>query len=70
MRVRPETYRWQAEIEGHARGHRYHVVVEEAPADPAAFKAAAPAYRETGYRIEFVALAVPEAVSRLGVLDR
>ncbi|WPO76314.1 zeta toxin family protein [Streptomyces sp. KN37] len=70
VRVRPETYRWQAEIEAHARGCRYDVVVEEALADPAAFKAAAAAYREAGYRIEFVALAVPEAVSQLGVLDR
>ncbi|WP_234381583.1 zeta toxin family protein [Streptomyces sp. NRRL S-1521] len=69
VRVRPETYRWQAELEAHARAHRYDVVVEEALADPAAFMAAAAVYRRAGYRIEFVALAVPEAVSQLGVLD-
>ncbi|MGW2107624.1 zeta toxin family protein [Streptomyces sp. NPDC001948] len=70
VRVRPETYRWQAEIEAHARAGRYDVVAEEAVADLAAWLAAVAAYREAGYRIEVVALAVPEAVSQLGVLDR
>ncbi|MFG2887592.1 zeta toxin family protein [Streptomyces sp. NPDC048297] len=70
VRVRPETYRWQAELEAHARAHRYDVVAEEALGAPAAFRAAVAAYRRAGYRIEFVALAVPEAVSQLGVLDR
>ncbi|WP_406003348.1 zeta toxin family protein [Streptomyces sp. NBC_00829] len=70
VRVRPETYHWQAEVEAHARAGRYDVVAEEALADPAAFNATAAAYRQAGYRIEFVALAVPEAVSQLGVLDR
>lgn len=70
VRVRPETYDWQAEVEAHARAGRYDVVAEEALADPAAFKATAAAYRQAGYHIEFVALAVPEAISQLGVLDR
>lgn len=70
VRVRPETYRWQAEVEARARASRYDVVAEEAVADPAAWLAAVAAYREAGYRIEVVALAVPEAVSQLGVLDR
>lgn len=69
-RVRPETYRWQAEVEAHARGRRYDVVAEEALADPAEWLATLAAYRTAGYRIEVVALAVPEAVSQLGVLDR
>ncbi|MFJ1751277.1 zeta toxin family protein [Streptomyces sp. NPDC088116] len=70
VRVRPETYRWQAEVEAHARAHRYDVVVEEALADPVAWRASVAAYRQAGYRVEVVALAVPEAVSQLGVLDR
>ncbi|WP_331721530.1 zeta toxin family protein [Streptomyces sp. NBC_00212] len=70
LRVRPETYRWQAEVEAHARAARYDVVVEEALPDPAAWRASAAAYRQAGYSIEFVALAVPEAVSQLGLLDR
>ncbi|MFI2241218.1 zeta toxin family protein [Streptomyces chrestomyceticus] len=70
VRVRPQTYGWQAEVEAHARAHRYDVVAEEALADPARWRAAAAAYRQAGYRVEVVALAVPEAVSQLGVLDR
>ncbi|MFJ2900219.1 zeta toxin family protein [Streptomyces sp. NPDC087218] len=70
VRVRPETYAWQAEVEAHARGRRYDVVAEEALADPAGWLAALCVYRAAGYQVEVVALAVPEAVSQLGVLDR
>ncbi|MFD5473384.1 zeta toxin family protein [Streptomyces sp. NPDC127105] len=70
VRVRPETYRWQAEVEAHARGRRFDVVAEEALADPAGWLATLAVYRAAGYRVEVVALAVPEAVSQLGVLDR
>ncbi|MFD9795512.1 zeta toxin family protein [Streptomyces sp. NPDC059070] len=70
VRVRSDTYRWQAEAEAHARAGRYDVVVEEALPDPAAWRTSAAAYRRAGYRIEFVAMAVPEAVSQLGALDR
>ncbi|MFE3144294.1 zeta toxin family protein [Streptomyces scopuliridis] len=70
VRVRPETYRWQAEAEAHARAGRYDVVAEEALADPDKWLASVAAYRRAGYRVEAVALAVPEAVSQLGVLDR
>ncbi|WP_327311752.1 zeta toxin family protein [Streptomyces sp. NBC_01243] len=59
VRVRPETYRWQAEVEARARACRYDVVAEEAAADPAAWLAALAAYREAGYRTEVVALAGP-----------
>ncbi|MFI5905409.1 zeta toxin family protein [Streptomyces cyaneofuscatus] len=70
VRVRPETYRWQAEVEAHARDRRFDVVAEEALADPAGWLATLAVYRRAGYRVEVVALAVPEAVSQLGVLDR
>ncbi|MGW8065894.1 zeta toxin family protein [Streptomyces ziwulingensis] len=70
VRVRPETCRWQAEVEAHARSGRFDVVAEEALADPAGWLATLAIYRAAGYRIEVVALAVPEAVSQLGVLDR
>ncbi|MFE5097027.1 zeta toxin family protein [Streptomyces sp. NPDC056638] len=70
VRVRPETYWWQAEVEARARAARYDVVAEEAVADAAEWMATVAAYRAAGYRIEVVALAVPEAVSQLGVLDR
>ncbi|WP_414170890.1 zeta toxin family protein (plasmid) [Streptoverticillium reticulum] len=70
VRVRPDTRRWQQEVEAHARAHRFDVVVETALADPQEFRTAAAAYRQAGSRIEVVALAVPEAVSQLGILDR
>ncbi|WP_442818442.1 zeta toxin family protein [Streptomyces sp. NBC_01237] len=70
VRVRPETYRWQAEAEAQARATRCDVVVEEAVADAAGWLATLAVYRAAGYRVEVVALAVPEAVSQLGVLDR
>ncbi|MFD9575580.1 zeta toxin family protein [Streptomyces sp. NPDC059982] len=70
VRVRDETYQWQAEVEARARAARYDVVAEEAIADPAGWLAAVATYRAAGYRVEVVALAVPEAVSQLGVLDR
>ncbi|MFD3779966.1 zeta toxin family protein [Streptomyces sp. NPDC058612] len=70
VRVRPQTYWWQAEVEARARALRYDVVVETPLADPEAFRTSAQAYRRAGYRVEVVALAVPEAVSQLGVLDR
>nr|WP_308251444.1 zeta toxin family protein [Streptomyces albireticuli] len=70
VRVRPQTYWWQAEVEAWVRALRYDVVVETPLADPDAFSRSVCAYRQAGYRIEVVALAVPEAVSQLGVLDR
>ncbi|WP_308402693.1 zeta toxin family protein [Streptomyces sp. AC550_RSS872] len=70
VRVRPETYQWQAGIEAHVRHNRYDAVVEAPLAHPQEFLAGLAAYRQAGYRIEIVALAVPEAVSQLGILDR
>ncbi|MFG3532721.1 zeta toxin family protein [Streptomyces sp. NPDC047917] len=70
VRVRPHTRRWQAEVEAYARSARLDVVVETALADPAEFRSVSAVYREAGYRIELVALAVAEADSQLGVLQR
>ncbi|WP_307628842.1 zeta toxin family protein [Streptomyces turgidiscabies] len=70
VRVRPETYQWQAGVEAEVREGRYDAVVEAPLAHPEEFLAEVAAYRQAGYRIEIVALAVPEAVSQLGILDR
>ncbi|MGP3990801.1 zeta toxin family protein [Streptomyces sp. 3N207] len=70
VRVRPETYRWQADVEARIREGRYDAVVEAPLARPKEFLAGMAAYRQAGYRVEIVALAVPEAVSQLGILDR
>lgn len=70
VRVRPETYRWLADVEMRVRQGRYDAVVEAPLAHPQEFLAEVAAYRQAGYRVEIVALAVPEAVSQLGILDR
>ncbi|MCT2546222.1 zeta toxin family protein [Streptomyces atratus] len=68
--VRPDTSRWQADVEEHVRAQRFDAIVESALADPDEFRASAAAYRRAGHRIEVVALATPEALSQLGILDR
>ncbi|MFH8411168.1 zeta toxin family protein [Streptomyces sp. NPDC018019] len=70
MRVRPETYRWQAKVEARVRAGHHDAVLEAPLADPQAFVEQLGAYRRAGHRIETVVLAVPEAVSQLGILDR
>ncbi|MFJ1847045.1 zeta toxin family protein [Streptomyces sp. NPDC088146] len=69
-KVRPDTSRWQAEVEEHIRACRFDAVVESALADPDETRASSAAYRRSGHRIEVVALATPEALSQLGILDR
>ncbi|MET9646274.1 zeta toxin family protein [Streptomyces syringium] len=70
VKVRRDTRRWQAAVEAHVRANRFDAVVETALADPDETRTAAAAYRQAGYRVEIMALAVPEAVSQLGTLDR
>jgi len=70
MRVREDTYRWQAEVEARVRAGRYDAVVEAALANLQDFLAEAAAYRREGYGVEIVALAVHEALSQLGILER
>ncbi|WP_425824610.1 zeta toxin family protein [Streptomyces fractus] len=68
--VRPDTRAWQHAVEEAACRDRFDMVVESALADPDEFRDQAAALRAAGYRVEVVALAIPEAVSQLGVLDR
>ncbi|MFB7076464.1 zeta toxin family protein [Streptomyces sp. NPDC056308] len=68
--VRPDTSRWQADVEEHVRAQRFDAIVESALADPDDFRTSSAAYRRAGHRIEVVALATPEALSQLGILDR
>ncbi|GLW58124.1 zeta toxin family protein [Kitasatospora phosalacinea] len=70
VRVRTDTYGWQAGLEERLRRDRLDAVVEAALGRPEDFLAEVAAYRQAGYRVEIVALAVPEALSQLGVLDR
>ena len=70
VRVRSDTYGWQAQLEARLREGRFDAVVEAALGRPEEFLEGIAAYRRAGYRVEIVALAVPEALSQLGVLDR
>ncbi|WP_380286524.1 zeta toxin family protein [Kitasatospora purpeofusca] len=69
-RVRTDTYGWQAQLETRLRENWFDAVVEAPLGRPEEFLAEVAAYREAGYRVEIVALAVAEALSQLGVLDR
>ncbi|GAA1376794.1 zeta toxin family protein [Streptomyces beijiangensis] len=70
VQVRPDTRRWQAAVEDHVRTCGFDAVVESALADPDDFRRSAAAWRQAGARVEVVALATPEAVSQLGVVER
>jgi len=70
VQVRPDVLRWQAEVEEYVRGRRFDAVLETPRADPEEARVTARAYREAGYRVEVVVLAVAEAVTQLSVLDR
>ncbi|AUG76858.1 Zeta toxin family protein [Kitasatospora sp. MMS16-BH015] len=70
IRVRTDTYGWQSEVEERVWLSRFDAVVEAALGRPDEFLAEIAVYRRAGYRVEIVALAVPEALSQLGVLDR
>ncbi|WP_042422177.1 zeta toxin family protein [Streptacidiphilus anmyonensis] len=70
VRVRADTYAWAARVEEQVRLRRFDAVVEAPLGRPEEFLDEVAAYRRAGYRVELVALAVPEALSVLGVLDR
>ncbi|KPI02942.1 Zeta toxin family protein [Actinobacteria bacterium OK074] len=70
LRTRPDTRRWQAEVEDYTRRHRLDAVIETALADPEEARATIGAYRRAGHRVELAVLAVPEALSSLAVLHR
>ncbi|MFI1606986.1 zeta toxin family protein [Streptomyces griseofuscus] len=68
--VRADTAWWQAAVEAHVRARGFDAVVESALADPDDFRTVSRSYRDSGHRIEVVALATPEALSQLGIVDR
>ncbi|WP_420310416.1 zeta toxin family protein [Streptomyces sp. YS-B37] len=70
VRIRPDTRRWQAEVEDYTRRHRLDAVIETALADPEEARTTVGAYRYAGHRVELAVLAVPEALSSLAVLRR
>ncbi|MEW2134837.1 zeta toxin family protein [Streptomyces sp. NPDC005435] len=69
-RTRPDTRRWQAEVEDYTRRRRLNVVIETALADAAEARITIDAYQRAGHRVELTVLAVPEALSGLAVVHR
>lgn len=62
--------KWMGKVHAYSIEQRYDVIMESAMTKPADFLEPVQRYRDAGYRIEVVVLAVPEALSRLGVLAR
>ncbi|GAA3142042.1 hypothetical protein JOF29_000893 [Kribbella aluminosa] len=68
--VAADGLRWLAQAEELAIQERYDVIVETELADPDAFAASAARFRAAGYQVEVALLAVHEARSLLGILER
>ncbi|WP_350281025.1 zeta toxin family protein [Kribbella sp. HUAS MG21] len=68
--VEPDGLRWLARAEELAIDQRYDVILETELLDPEVFATSARTFKSAGYRVEVALLAVHEAVSRLGVLQR
>lgn len=66
----PDARKWLAMAAGEATERRVDVVLESACRHPDDFCDLAALFRAAGYRVEVVVLAVPEALSRLGILAR
>jgi len=62
--------RWMAKAESYLIEHRSDVLIETTMRDPGDFAEPARMFRDAGYRVETAILAVPESLSRLGILQR
>ena len=68
--VRPDTESWWVRAQEHAIRMRYDVVIETAMRSAAEFEELTGRFRRAGYQIDVAVMAVPSALSRLGVLSR
>ncbi|RYP50493.1 hypothetical protein DL768_003998 [Monosporascus sp. mg162] len=66
----PDARRWLAMAASHAASRRMDVLLESACRHPGDFADLARAFRVAGYRVEVCLMAVPRALSLLGVLVR
>jgi UDP-N-acetylglucosamine kinase len=62
--------RWMAAAEQFLIANRIDTIIETTMRDPGDFLEPARAFRDAGYRVEAAILAVPEPLSRLGILHR
>lgn len=68
--VRPDGESWWVKAQDYAMENRMHVVLESAMRYPSEFEDVARRFLDEGYRVEVALVAVPESVSRLGILER
>jgi len=68
--VEPDGRRWLANAEQLVIQERYDAIVETEFLDPDGFAASASRFKEAGFQVEVAILAVHEALSRFGVLER
>ncbi|AEA29029.1 Zeta toxin family protein (plasmid) [Pseudonocardia dioxanivorans CB1190] len=68
--VGPDGRAWMAKVQDYVRAHRLHALVHEIAQNPDYLVATATKYRNAGYQVAVVVLAVPEGISRQGILDR
>jgi UDP-N-acetylglucosamine kinase len=62
--------RWNAKAESYVAAERYDVVLESVLLDPGDFEEPARRFKAAGYQVEVALVAVHEAVSRFGILER
>ncbi len=63
-------HKWMEKAEAYVISHRLDAVMESAMRDPRDFEEPVARFRDAGYRVEVAVLAVHEACSRLGALER
>jgi UDP-N-acetylglucosamine kinase len=62
--------RWMAQAEEYLIAHRADTIIETTMRDPGDFIEPAKMFRDAGYRVEVAIMAVPEPLSRLGIVHR
>jgi hypothetical protein len=67
--IGPDGRAWMAKVQDYVRAHRLNALVHEIAQNPDYLVATATKYRAAGYQIAVV-LAVPDGISRQGILDR
>lgn len=68
--IGPDGRAWMAKVQDYVRAHRLNALVHEIAEDPDRVVATARSYKDAGYQVAVLVLAVPEGISRQGILDR
>jgi hypothetical protein len=68
--TRPAARWWQDRAATYLQAGRYHTLLEGGFRDPTRVLATAERFADAGYQVRICALAVPAALSRLGIIER